>query len=105
MRDVDHLGMARVMDLALSAMGSDVSGIHLSFDLDVLDPDIAPGVSTPARGGLNYREIQHSLSLLAETGLVRSIDIVELNPAFDIQNRTAELAVELLQTTLGKSIL
>jgi arginase len=105
MRDVDHLGMARVMDLALSAMGSDVSGIHVSFDLDVLDPEIAPGVSTPARGGLNYREIQHSLSLLAETGLVRSIDIVELNPAYDIQNRTAELAVELLQTTLGKSIL
>jgi arginase len=105
MRDVDHLGMARVMDLALSAMGSDVAGIHLSFDLDVLDPDIAPGVSTPARGGLNYREIQHALSLLAETGLVRSIDICELNPAFDIQNRTAELAVELLQTSLGKSIL
>lgn len=104
-RDVDHLGVGRVMDLALGAVGSDVSGIHLSFDLDVLDPDIAPGVSTPARGGLNYREIHLALSLLAETGLIRSIDLVELNPAFDIQNRTAELAVELLLSALGKSIL
>jgi arginase len=105
MRDIDHLSMGRVTDLALGAVGQDVSGIHLSFDLDVLDPDIAPGVSTPARGGMNYREIHLALSLLAETGLVRSVDLVELNPAFDIQNRTADLAVELLQTCLGKSIL
>jgi len=105
MRDLDHLGVGRVIDLALGAIGSDVSGIHLSFDLDVVDPDIAPGVSTPARGGLNYREVHLALSLLAETGLLRSIDIVELNPAFDIQNRTADLAVELIQSALGKRIL
>jgi arginase len=104
-RDVDHLGMGRVTDLALGAVGNDVSGIHLSFDLDVLDPEIAPGVSTPARGGLNYREINLALSLLAESQLIRSIDIVELNPAFDIQNRTAELAGELILQTLGKRIL
>ena len=104
-RDIDHLGLGRVTDLALGSVGSDVSGIHLSFDLDVIDPDHAPGVSTPARGGLNYRESHLALSLLAESQLIRSIDIVELNPAFDIQNRTAELAVELLLTCLGKRIL
>lgn len=104
-RDIDHLGLGRVTDLALGAVGSDIAGIHLSFDLDVVDPEIAPGVSTPARGGLSYRESHHALSLLAETQLIRSIDIVELNPAFDIQNRTADFAVELLLSTLGKTIL
>lgn len=104
-RDIDHLGLGRVCDLALGAVGSDVSGIHLSFDLDVIDPDTAPGVSTPARGGLSYRESHLALSLLSETELIRSIDIVELNPAFDIQNRTAELAVELILSILGKRIL
>jgi len=104
-RDIDHLGLGRVTDLSLGAVGSDISGIHLSFDLDVLDPEIAPGVSTPARGGLNYREIHLALSLLAESQLIRSIDLVELNPAFDIQNRTAELATELILTCLGKRIL
>jgi arginase len=105
MRDIDHLGLGRVTDLALGAVGSDVSGIHLSFDLDVMDPDIAPGVSTPARGGLNYREVKLALTLLAESQLIRSIDICELNPAFDIQNRSAELAVELVETCLGHTIL
>lgn len=104
-RDIDHLGLGRVTDLALGGVGSDVAGIHLSFDLDVLDPDIAPGVSTPARGGLNYREVHLALTLLAESQLIRSIDIVELNPAFDVQNRTAELAVELVRTCLGQKIL
>ena len=104
-RDIDHLGLGRVTDLALGACGSDVSGLHLSFDIDVIDPDIAPGVSTPARGGLNYRESHLALTLLAESELLRSIDIVELNPAFDVQNRTAELAVELILSCLGKRIL
>ena len=70
-----------------------------------LDPDVAPGVSTDSRGGLSYRESHHALELLADTGLVRSIDIVELNPARDVRNRTAELAVELVQSALGKNIL
>ncbi len=105
MRDIDHLGLGRVTDLALGAVGSDVSGIHVSFDIDVIDPDIAPGVSTPAPGGLNYRESHLALTLLAESELVRSIDIVELNPAFDIQNRTAELGTELILSALGKRIL
>ncbi|HEY9783834.1 MAG TPA: arginase [Candidatus Obscuribacterales bacterium] len=104
-RDIDHLGLGRVTDLALGAIGSDASGIHISFDIDVIDPDVAPGVSTPARGGLNYRESHLALTLLAESQLVRSIDIVELNPAFDMQNRTADLAVELILSALGKRIL
>jgi arginase len=104
-RDIDHLGLGRVTDLALGACGSDVSGLHLSFDIDVMDPDIAPGVSTPARGGLNYRESHLALTLLAESQLLRSIDIVELNPAFDVQNRTADVAVELILSCLGKRIL
>lgn len=105
MRQVDHLGIGKVMDLALEAVGSDVDGIHVSFDIDVIDPDAAPGVSTPASGGLNYRESHHALTLLAESELICSIDIVELNPAFDIQNKTADLATELILSCLGKRIL
>lgn len=104
-RDIDHLGLGRITDLSLGAVGSDVSGLHLSFDIDVLDPEDAPGVSTPARGGLYYREAQLALSLLAESQMIRSIDIVELNPAFDVRNRTADLAVELILSALGNRIL
>lgn len=104
-RDIDHLGLGRVTDLALGSVGSDVAGLHVSFDIDVMDPDVAPGVSTPARGGLEYRESHLALTLLAESTLVRSIDIVELNPAFDVKNRTAELGVELILSALGKRIL
>ncbi len=105
MRDIDHLGLARVTDLALGACGSDISGIHLSFDIDVVDPDVAPGVSCPYRGGLDYRESHLALEMLAETNLIRSIDMVEVNPAFDVRNKTAELAVELIQSSLGLNIL
>lgn len=105
MKDVDHLGLSAVMELALGAVGGDVQGLHVSFDLDVIDPDVAPGVSTDSRGGLNYRESHLALELLAETNLVTSIDIVELNPALDHRNRTAELATELILSVLGKRIL
>ncbi|MDZ4835826.1 MAG: arginase [Candidatus Melainabacteria bacterium] len=104
-RDIDHLGLGRVTDLALGACGSDSTGLHVSFDIDVIDPDVAPGVSTPSRGGLNYRESHLALTLLAETQLIRSIDIVELNPANDIKNSTAKLAVELILSCLGQRIL
>ncbi len=104
-RDVDHLGLGRVTDLALGACGPDIAGIHLSFDIDVIDPDIAPGVSCPARGGLTYREAMLALTLMAESQLLRSIDIVELNPSNDVRNSTAELAVELTLSCLGKRIL
>ena len=92
MRDIDHLGLGRVTDLAIGAVGFDVSGIHVSFDIDSIDPDVAPGVSTPARGGLNYREAILALTLLAESQMITSIDICELNPAFDVRNQTAHLA-------------
>lgn len=105
MKEIDHLGLGRVTDMALGSVGPDVNGIHVSFDIDVIDPDVAPGVSTASRGGLSYRESHLALELLAESELVRSIDIVELNPAFDVRNKTAELAVELILSALGKRIL
>ncbi len=71
----------------------------------MIDPDVAPGVSTASHGGLTYRESHHALELLADSGMVASIDIVELNPARDLRNRTAELAVDLVQSVLGKNIL
>jgi arginase len=97
--------MGQITEKSLSLIGKDVSGLHLSFDMDVMDPEIAPGVSTLAPGGMNYREAHLALTLLAETGLVRSIDFVELNPARDIRNRTAELLVDLLRTSLGHKIM
>lgn len=105
MRDIDHLGMGRLSELALELVGSDIQGIHLSFDIDVMDPGIAPGVTTEAPGGMSYREAHLALTLLAETGLVRSMDFVELNPARDIRNRTAELTVDLIKTSLGHKIM
>ncbi|MBU6450447.1 MAG: arginase [Cyanobacteria bacterium REEB67] len=115
MRDVDDLGMAGVVREALRRVGAEGSqgsahesklrNFHVSFDLDVIDPDVAPGVSTASRGGLSYRESHHALELLADTGMVASIDIVELNPARDLRNQTAELAVDLVQSVLGKNIL
>jgi arginase len=104
MSDIDHHGLATIVDAAVAAV-KDVSGIHVSFDIDVIDPDVAPGVSTKAPGGLNYRESHFALELIAESGLISSIDIVELNPAFDHQNKTAELAAELVLSALGKRIL
>ncbi len=105
MRDIDHLGMSKLSELALELVGQDISGIHLSFDIDVMDPEIAPGVTTVAPGGMSYREAHLALTMLAETGLIRSIDFVELNPARDIRNRTAELAVDLIKTSLGHKIM
>lgn len=105
MKDIDHLGLPEVMNRALAAIGGDIGGLHVSFDLDVIDPDVAPGVSTDSRGGLNYRESHLALELLAETDLVTSVDIVELNPALDVRNRTAELGTELILSVLGKRIL
>ncbi len=105
MSEIDHLGLARVTDLALGAVGSDVAGVHVSFDIDVIDPEVAPGVSCPAAGGLSYRESHFALELLAQSELLCSIDIVELNPAFDLRSKTAKLATELVLSALGKRIL
>jgi arginase len=104
MRHLDEHGMRAAMQQAL--MGVDAhTHLHLSFDVDFLDPDIAPGVGTPVRGGPSYREAQLCMEMLADTGQLRSVDVVELNPARDVQNRTAELVVDLVESLFGKSTL
>ena len=108
MRAIDELGMREVMRRALSGLlGTEGENIHLhlSFDVDFLDPDIAPGTGTPVRGGPNYREAQLCMEMIADTGRLASLDIVELNPALDLRNQTAELVVDLVQSLFGQSIL
>lgn len=104
MRSIDELGMRGVMQAALAQLSAD-EHLHVSFDVDFLDPDIAPGVGTTVRGGPTWREAQLCMEMLADTGQVGSLDIVELNPALDIRNRTAEVAVELVESLFGKSTL
>ena len=105
MKDVDRLGMAKVAERALELAGRDTAGVHVSFDLDVCDPGIAPGVGTPVKGGLSYREAHLLMETVADSGLLRSLDMVELNPILDVRNTTAELGVELLLSALGRGIL
>ena len=105
MKDVDQLGMARVAEKALELAGNGTAGVHVSFDLDVCDPAIAPGVGTPVKGGLSYREAHLLMETVADSGLLRGIDLVELNPILDMGNATAELGVELLLSALGRGIL
>lgn len=104
MTDVDRLGVAAVAAAAL-AHRAGVARLHVSFDADALDPHLAPGVGTPVQGGLTYREAHLLMELLAESGLVTSVDLVEVNPILDVQNRTARLMVELAASLLGKRIL
>ena len=105
MSHVDKLGMERVMEEAIAIVSAGESRFHVSFDMDGIDPSEAPGVGTPVRGGLSYREAHLAMEMVAETGLLGSLEITELNPIFDERNRTAELAVELILSALGKSIL
>ena len=108
MRAIDEQGMRAVMQQALAGLsgpeGADVH-LHLSFDVDFLDPEIAPGTGTTVRGGPNYREAQLCMEMIADTGRLASLDIVELNPALDIRNQTAELVVDLVESLFGKSTL
>ena len=104
MRYIDEIGVKRAMEEALEGVGADTH-LHVSFDVDFLDPSIAPGVGTRVRGGPNYREAQLVMEMIADTGRVGSIDIVELNPAFDKRNMTAKLAVDLVESLFGKSTL
>lgn len=104
MRYIDEHGIKRTMERALAGLGPDTH-LHVSFDVDFLDPEIAPGVGTTVPGGPNYREAQLVMELIADTGALGSLDIVELNPAFDHRNRTAELAVDLVESLFGKSTL
>ena len=104
MSDVDRLGIEHAVTKALEQI--DGPGfVHVSLDMDALDPDVAPGVGTPVRGGLSYREAHLAMELVAESGLMRSLEIVEVNPILDRENETAELAVELAASALGARIL
>ncbi len=104
MRYVDELGMRATMEQALAGLDADTH-LHVSFDVDFLDPEIAPGVGTQVRGGPTYREAQLCMEMIADTRRLGSLDVVELNPAFDICNRTARLAVDLIESLFGKSTL
>jgi arginase len=104
MRFIDEMGMRRTMELALEDLEEDTH-LHVSFDVDVLDPEIAPGVGTTVPGGMSYREAQLCMEMIADTGLVSSLDIMELNPALDVRNKTATLAVDLVESLFGKSTL
>jgi arginase len=104
MRYIDEIGVRKVMELALQDMDADTH-LHVSFDVDFLDPEIAPGVGTTVPGGMSYREAQLCMEMLADTGRVASLDIMELNPALDVHNKTAVLAVDLTESLFGKSTL
>jgi arginase len=104
MSDVDRLGVERAVRESLAHVAGP-GFVHLSLDLDVVDPEIAPGVGTPVRGGLSYREAHLALELVAESGLLGSLEVVEVNPILDRENATASLAVELVASALGKTIL
>lgn len=104
MRFIDEFGVKQAMQRALHDIDVDTH-IHVSFDCDCLDPDIAPGVTTDVRGGLSYREAQLCMEMICDTGLLGSVDLMELNPTRDIRNKTAELLVDLLESLLGKSTL
>jgi len=104
MKEVDAYGIASVVRRALRDL-SHLDRIHLSFDLDVIDPDVAPGVGTPVRGGLSYREAHLVMELINEAEIVTSLDVVEVNPILDDRNGTAELAVELVASLMGRRII
>ena len=105
MKDIDRDGIAKVMERALSIANSDTAGVHVSFDVDVCDPSIAPGVGTPVRGGLNYREAHMVMEMIADSGRLTALDLVEINPILDTQNQTALLGTELVLSAFGQRII
>jgi arginase len=104
MRYIDEMGMRHTMELALATMDRQTH-LHVSFDVDFLDPEIAPGVGTTIPGGPTYREAQLCMEMIADTGALASLDVMELNPALDLRNKTAALAVDLIESLFGKSTL
>ena len=104
-KDVDRAGIAVVIEEALAIAGRGTAGVHVSFDLDVCDPTIAPGVGTPVKGGLDYREAHLLMEMVADSGLLRALDLVEVNPILDDRNMTAVLGAELASSALGQKIL
>jgi arginase len=105
MKDIDRSGIAAVVEQALGIAGAGTGGIHVSFDLDVCDPSIAPGVGTPVKGGLDYREAHMVMEMVADSGLLRALDLVEVNPILDDRNTTAILGAELASSALGQKII
>jgi arginase len=105
MKDIDRSGIASVVEQALALAGAETAGIHVSFDLDVCDPSIAPGVGTPVKGGLDYREAHMVMEMIADSGLLRALDLVEVNPILDDRNATAILGAELAMSALGQKII
>ena len=105
MKDIDRDGIARIAERALTVAAAGTGGIHISFDMDVCDPSIAPGVGTPVKGGLDYREAHMVMELVADSLRLVALDIVEVNPTLDLRNVTAEFASELALSALGKRIL
>jgi arginase len=104
-KEIDRQGIASVVEQAVALAGNGTAGIHVSFDMDVCDPQIAPGVGTPVKGGLDYREAHMLMEIVADSGLLTSLDMVEVNPTLDIQNTTAQLGTELVLSALGMKIL
>ena len=105
MKDIDRQGIATIAERAIEIASAGTGGIHVSFDLDVCDPTIAPGVGTPVRGGLDYRESHMIMELVADSSQLIALDLVEVNPTLDTRNTTAEFAAELALSALGKRIL
>jgi arginase len=105
MRDIDERGLRTVMEEALRAAGRGTAGYHISLDMDWIDPEDAPGVGTPVRGGATYREAHLAMEIIADDGRMLSFELVEVNPVIDEHNRTADLAVELASSAFGKKIL
>lgn len=104
MKEIDRLGLAAIMEQAIDLATAGTNGLHISFDIDAVDPKDAPGTGTKVRGGLTYREAHLSLELIADSGKMTSLDIVEVNPTLDYENRTAMLAAELILSAFGKRI-
>src|SRR5262249_20950350 len=105
MKDIDRQGIASIVEQAVSLAGAGTAGIHVSFDMDVCDPQIAPGVGTPVKGGLDYREAHMVMEIVADSGLLTSLDLVEVNPTLDVRNATAQLGTELALSAVGMKIL
>ncbi len=104
MKEIDRLGASEVIERALAVVGRGTAGVHISFDIDACDPSVAPGVGTPRKGGLDYREAHLCLELIADSGRMLAMDMVEVNPIFDTRNSTGEFGAELILSALGKFI-
>jgi len=104
MKEIDRRGVASIMEETLEAVSRGTAGVHVSFDIDACDPSVAPGVGTPKKGGLSYREAHLSMEMIHDSGRLLALDMVEINPIFDDRNRTAEFGSELVLSALGKQI-